>query len=89
MGVTNLYLKVRRKQDLQPVDTLCFTTAGIDLNIRCVPVRQVLVTSLPILHQCGLQPGDLRENIFCNPPRSPLGNDLTNWRRADPPYLSL
>jgi MOSC domain-containing protein YiiM len=63
MYVTNLYLKVGQAQDLQPVDTLCFTTVGIALNIRCVPVRQVLITSLPILHQCGLQPGDLRENI--------------------------
>jgi MOSC domain-containing protein len=76
---TNLYLKVRRKQDLQPVDTLCFTTAGIDLNIRCVPVRQVLVTSLPILHQCGLRPGDLRENIvvdFANLHDLPSGTIL-------------
>src|SRR4029078_9735854 len=79
MRVTNLYLKVRRKQDLQPVDTLRFTTAGIDLNIRCVPVRQVLVTSLPILHQCGLQPGNRRENIvvdFANLHDLPSGTIL-------------
>src|SRR5689334_9066551 len=48
-------------------------TAGFDLNIRCVPVRQVLVTSLPILHQCGLQPGDLRENM----PSADVSRNLT------------
>ena len=54
-------------------------TAGFDLNIRCVPVRQVLVTSLPILHQCGLQPGNLRENIvvdFANLHDLPSGTIL-------------
>src|SRR5690348_18440519 len=58
-----------------------FTTAGIDLNSfptrrssdLCVPVRQVLVTSLPILHQCGLQPGDLRENM----PSADVSRNLT------------
>ena len=48
---------------MQPVNSLCCTPLGIDLNVRCSPLRQALLTSLPVLHQCGLQPGDLRENI--------------------------
>src|SRR5436190_22482809 len=63
MRVTDLYLKTRSKGELQPVDSLRCTTLGIDLNLRCSPLRQALLTSLPILHQCGLKPSDLRENI--------------------------
>ena len=48
---------------MHAVDSLCCTTLGIDLNMRCSPLRQALLTSLPIIHECGLEPGDLRENI--------------------------
>ena len=36
---------------------------GIQSNVACAPFRQVLIASRSVTAECGLRPGDLRENI--------------------------
>jgi MOSC domain-containing protein YiiM len=42
---------------------LAVSPRGIATGVRCSPLRQVLVTSRAVTAACGLEPGDLRENI--------------------------
>jgi hypothetical protein len=68
MRVTHLFLKSAHQRKLTSVGTLAFTTSGLADNVACQPLRQVLISSLPISKQCGLRPGDLRENVVVDFP---------------------
>ena len=63
MPVTHLFLKHRHGGALQSVGSFDYGTTGIRGNIACPRFRQVLIASRPVMTECGLQPGDLRENI--------------------------
>jgi MOSC domain-containing protein YiiM len=63
MPVTNLFLKPSHGGALQPVGSLDYGTGGIRGNVACAPFRQVLIASQSVTAECGLLPGDLRENI--------------------------
>lgn len=64
MTVTNLYIKRKHGAALEDVTTLAFDKDGIGAGVACAPFRQVLIASRPILMDCGLKPGDLRENVL-------------------------
>ena len=64
MTVTNLYIKRKHGAALQEVTTFAFDKNGISGGIACPPFRQVLIASRPVLFDCGLRPGDLRENVL-------------------------
>jgi MOSC domain-containing protein YiiM len=61
--VTDLFVKRAHGTPMEPVRALAFTPRGIATGVRCSPLRQVLITSRAVTEQCGLKPGDLRENI--------------------------
>ena len=63
MSVTNLFIKARHGGELRAVASLRFDRNGIDGNVRCSPLRQVLVASQSVMRDCGLNAGDLRENV--------------------------
>ena len=63
MPVTNLFLKRSHGAALQSVDSFDYGTGGIRGNVGCAPFRQVLIASQSVTAECGLQAGDLRENI--------------------------
>jgi len=62
VAVTSLFVKRAHGAPMEPVTTLAFGPQGL-AGLRCSPLRQVLVTSRGVTEQCGLAPGDLRENI--------------------------
>jgi hypothetical protein len=64
LTVTNLYIKRKHGAALEDVTTFAFDKDGIGAGIACAPFRQVLIASRPILVDCGLKPGDLRENVL-------------------------
>jgi MOSC domain-containing protein YiiM len=64
LTVTNLYIKRKHGAALEEVTTFAFDKNGISTGIACAPFRQVLIASRPILADCGLKPGDLRENVL-------------------------
>jgi MOSC domain-containing protein YiiM len=63
MTVTNLFVKHAHGEELESVAKLDFNEGGIIGGVSCSPLRQVLLTSQSITAECGLRPGDLRENI--------------------------
>jgi hypothetical protein len=64
LTVTNLYIKCKRGATLKEVTTFAFNQDGISGGVGCARFRQVLIASRPILIECGLKPGELRENIL-------------------------
>ena len=42
---------------------MAYDTRGIADAVACAPFRQALIASRSVMAECGLQPGDLRENI--------------------------
>jgi MOSC domain-containing protein YiiM len=64
LSVTNLSIKRKHGAALEQVSTFAFDRTGISGGVACAPFRQVLIASRPILIECGLKPGDLRENIL-------------------------
>jgi MOSC domain-containing protein YiiM len=64
LTVTNLSIKRKHGAALENVTTFAFDKDGISGGVACAPFRQVLIASRPILAECGLKPGDLRENIL-------------------------
>jgi MOSC domain-containing protein YiiM len=64
LTVTNLYIKRKHGAALEEVTTFAFDKDGIGGGVACAPFRQVLIASRPILADCGLKPGDLRENVL-------------------------
>jgi MOSC domain-containing protein YiiM len=64
LTVTNLYIKCKHGAALKEVSTFAFNQDGIGAGVACAPFRQVLIASRPILMECGLRPGELRENIL-------------------------
>lgn len=63
MAVTSLFVKRAHGTPMEPVAELAFTPQGLAANVRCSPLRQVLITSRSVTADRGLAPGDLRENI--------------------------
>ena len=63
MNVTDLFIKRAHDRAMEPVRCLQFDPQGIASGVRCSPLRQVLITSCSVSRDCGLEPGDLRENI--------------------------
>jgi MOSC domain-containing protein YiiM len=61
--VTNLFIKRAHGARLEPVADLDVSPQGIAGSVRCSPLRQVLITWRSVTEDCGLQAGDLRENI--------------------------
>jgi len=64
--VTNIFIKLARKQPLVAVEQLEVTPTGIIGNIPCLPLRQVLILPTKVLGDFQLKPGDLRENLVVN-----------------------
>ena len=64
MTVTNLSIKRKHGAPLDEVTTFAFDKHGISNGVTCAPFRQVLIASQPVLIDCGLKAGDLRENIL-------------------------
>ncbi len=64
MTVTNLYIKRKHGAALEDVTSFTFDKDGISGGVASAPFRQVLIASRPILAECGLKPGDLRENVL-------------------------
>jgi len=48
---------------MESVTTMDHATDGIRTNVACAPFRQVLIASRSVTAECGLRPGDLRENV--------------------------
>src|SRR6478609_11447268 len=63
MRVTNLFVKRHHGGAMDSVVTIGHGTHGIRGNVACAPFRQVLIASRSVMAECGLRPGDLRENI--------------------------
>jgi MOSC domain-containing protein YiiM len=63
VAVTRLFDKRAHGTPMEPVGALGFSPQGLAANVRCSPLRQVLITSRSVTEQYGLAPGDLRENI--------------------------
>jgi MOSC domain-containing protein YiiM len=61
--VTRLFVKRAHGAPMQAVRDLAFSPRGIAAGVRASPLRQVLITSRAVTASCGLEPGDLRENI--------------------------
>jgi len=66
LTVTNLFLKRKHGAALQAVTTMACDRRGIADALACAPFRQALIASRSVMAECGLQPGDLRENIAVN-----------------------
>ena len=69
MTATNLFIKRAHGQSIESVTTFEFSPQGAAGNIRCSPLRQVLITSQPISDEFGIEAGELRENIIVSFPR--------------------
>lgn len=67
--VTNLFIKRAHGAPVEPVAEFDVSPEGIAGGVRCSPVRQVLIMSRPVTEGCGLQAGELRENIVVDCPR--------------------
>lgn len=63
MSVKNLFIKQVKGAALCAVHKLRFSRAGIDGNLPCSPLRQILILPLSTLDEFALQPGSLRENV--------------------------
>jgi MOSC domain-containing protein YiiM len=63
MSVTNLFVKHHHGAAIKPVSTIRHDELGIVEGVACAPFRQVLITARSAIAECGLEPGDLRENI--------------------------
>jgi hypothetical protein len=63
VSVTSLFVKRAHGAPMEPVGALAFTPQGLAAGARCSPLRQVLITSRGVTAECGLAPGDLRENV--------------------------
>lgn len=66
--VKNLFVKQAKGAALCAVETLRFSTAGIDGNAICSPLRQILILPHSTLDLLRLQPGQLRENVVIDHP---------------------
>lgn len=64
MQVTALFKKPRHGGPLEAVSRINYATDGIRDNVACAPFRHVLLASRKIMEECGLSPGDLRENVI-------------------------
>jgi MOSC domain-containing protein YiiM len=61
--ITSLFVKRSHGERVEAVRELGFGPHGIATGVPCSPLRQVLITSRSVTADCGLAPGDLRENI--------------------------
>ena len=63
LTVTELFVKRKHGAPLEPVAAIRCDRRGIANGVSCAPFRQALIASRSIIAECGLRPGDLRENI--------------------------
>jgi MOSC domain-containing protein YiiM len=63
-NTTHLLIKQTRGAALVPVESLQFSTTGIEGSIPTNPIRQVLLLQKNTVEKFKLQPGDIRENII-------------------------
>ena len=63
MKVTSLFVKRAHGERVECMRELAFGPHGIAGGVPCSPLRHVLITSRSVTAECGLAPGDLRENI--------------------------
>jgi MOSC domain-containing protein YiiM len=63
MRVTNLFVKRQHGAALESVATMGHDQNGIRDSAACAPFRQALIAAQSVTADCGLDPGDLRENI--------------------------
>lgn len=61
--VRDLFVKNHRGATLQRVEEMHACIDGIAGNVRCSPLRQVLLLPQSTIDEFALRPGDLRENI--------------------------
>jgi MOSC domain-containing protein YiiM len=61
--VTSLFVKRAHGERVRAVRELAFGPHGLASGVPSSPLRQVLITSRSVTADCGLAPGDLRENI--------------------------
>jgi hypothetical protein len=66
--VKHLLIKRERGASMTPIDSLQVCNGSVVGNVRCTPLRQVLILPEVILEEFNLQPGDLRENIIITEP---------------------
>jgi MOSC domain-containing protein YiiM len=64
MQVVQLFVKPRHGDAMSSVGTMNYDKTGLSGSVSCAPFRQVLIASQSATAECGLQPGDLRENII-------------------------
>jgi hypothetical protein len=62
--VTSLFVKRKYGSPMDPVTTWSFDQYGIAEGVLCARFRQVLIAARSIIADCGLRPGDLRENVI-------------------------
>ena len=63
MAITYLFVKRAHGAPMESASALAFSPQGLGAGVHCAPLRQVLITSRHVTADCGLAPGDLRENI--------------------------
>lgn len=61
--IKHLFVKSKRGNPMRPVLALGVGPNGIEGNVYCQPLRQVLIVPTQSLTEFNLKPGDLRENI--------------------------
>jgi len=64
LQVVKLFIKPKHGAPLESVTTILGTSEGIAGGVPCAPFRHALIASQPVIAECGLKPGDLRENIL-------------------------
>src|SRR4051794_37387528 len=68
LNVIALFLKPHHGDALKSVTTIKYGLEGLADNVTCAPFRQVLIAAQSVTAECGLQVGDLRENIVVDYP---------------------
>jgi MOSC domain-containing protein YiiM len=63
MQVIQLFVKPRHGGGMSSVGTISHDKSGIHGSVGSAPFRQVLIASQSVTLECGLKPGDLRENV--------------------------
>jgi MOSC domain-containing protein YiiM len=63
VAVTRLFVKRAHGAPMEAAGALAFSPQGLAAGVGCSPLRQVLITARSVTAECGLAPGDLRENI--------------------------
>jgi len=63
MQAVQLFLKPWHGGAMSSVGTVDYDKSGVRGSVNCAQFRQVLIASQSVTAECGLKPGDLRENV--------------------------